>query len=884
MLWTASEIKQQTPAARPEGSGQLRRVARQEGRPVDNVAPTAADYRADAPRRRDSLGKALPFRQAPLDPGTGERLRGAPPGATVDVPLVPGVGFRVLITGRWDDGDGTRIAGRLEGHPAEDRFFLSCYPGGLRGRVELASRNLAYEIEGLGDAGPVVREWLLTDVICATPKPESGGAERGMPPPAIPAARAPRALSSQAPVPELNSRPGATGVLYLDFDGETVSGTYWAGGATIVAAPANLTASQMAEVWERVSRDYEIFDVNVTTSRAVYDAAPGTRRTHCIITSTDTASPGAGGVALFDTFWKNNNAEKICWSFIDYDTKFCAEIVAHEIGHTFNLSHDGRTASGGSAREEYYEGHGSGATGWAPIMGVGYYQNLTQWSRGEYTRANNPEDDIAIIAARIPVLADDHGSTRAVAVAVAGSLVEGMLGARTDADYFGVTLPAGTHSIRLAPVSHGNVDLELTVENASGSVLATANPSELLDATATFTLAGGQAVFLRVDGIGKPTPTTTGYSDYGSLGRYSLTGFGNQQQAPSAPAGLAAQVLSGSVIRLTWTANPAATSYSVYRNGSLLGTATDTSFLDLGGTPSTTYSYAVVAANSYGTSPASASAAATTVAADQFIMDGAPDFAGYRIANPGMTIHAAIRGTKLYIATWSPGDNNSGSGNDHFILISDTLLPSATTAAPWAKLGFMAIPAGKPFLAGESSNTFAGWNNASGPTVFAKAAENWRALEGVIDLASAFGTVPAEIYVAAVAYQTDNATVNPPGSGRLSAQAPAGNGNTDLEPSEFLRIPLRSVVDTRLNGIYDVLAADRAFRPVIAAGAGSPSLMWPSVPERTYEVWTTADLAAGGWTNLTPAGLVAGPAQWSMGYSDGGAAGAGVRFYRVMAR
>lgn len=31
----------------------------------------------------------------------------------------------------------------------------------------------------------------------------------------------------------------------------------------------------------------------------------------------------------------------------------------------------------------------SGANGWAPIMGVGYYQELTQWSKGEYAGANN---------------------------------------------------------------------------------------------------------------------------------------------------------------------------------------------------------------------------------------------------------------------------------------------------------------------------------------------------------------------------------------------------------------------------------------------------------------------------------------------------------------
>ncbi len=88
-----------------------------------------------------------------------------------------------------------------------------------------------------------------------------------------------------------------------------------------------------------------------------------------------------------------------------------AEAVSHEAGHTYNLVHDGRI----SPAEGYYQGHGSGATGWAPIMGVGYYRSLTQWSKGEYTSANNTEDDLAKLASKIPVIADDHGNTVAAA-------------------------------------------------------------------------------------------------------------------------------------------------------------------------------------------------------------------------------------------------------------------------------------------------------------------------------------------------------------------------------------------------------------------------------------------------------------------------------------
>ena len=90
--------------------------------------------------------------------------------------------------------------------------------------------------------------------------------------------------------------------------------------------------------------------------------------------------------------------------------RYIAEAAAHECGHTLGLLHDGTTAG-----TEYYAGHGTGATGWAPIMGNSYYQSLTQWSKGEYNLANNTEDDLAVISAgrRAADRADDYPDTSA---------------------------------------------------------------------------------------------------------------------------------------------------------------------------------------------------------------------------------------------------------------------------------------------------------------------------------------------------------------------------------------------------------------------------------------------------------------------------------------
>jgi hypothetical protein len=102
-------------------------------------------------------------------------------------------------------------------------------------------------------------------------------------------------------------------------------------------------------------------------------------------------------------------AEPTAWVFsagLGDDEASVAETVSHETGHTFSLDHDG-----GIGHLDYYPGHGTGATGWCPIMGDCFSRPLSQWSQGEYPSARNQEDDIAIIAARAPLRPDDVPDT-----------------------------------------------------------------------------------------------------------------------------------------------------------------------------------------------------------------------------------------------------------------------------------------------------------------------------------------------------------------------------------------------------------------------------------------------------------------------------------------
>jgi PKD repeat protein len=335
----------------------------------------------------------------------------------------------------------------------------------------------------------------------------------------------------------LNSRPGAARTIYLDFDGHTTTGTSWNNsyGTNIVTpafstdtdattfSPAERTIIQ--RIWQRVVEDFAPFNVNITTQDPGLEAL---RRS----TSTDTAygvrvciggsssdwfGAGAGGVAYVGSF--TSNVDTPCFVFtsqLSNNEKYIAEATSHEVGHTLGLYHDG--VSGGA---EYYQGH----NGWAPIMGVGYYQNLVQWSKGEYSTPSNTQDDIAVMQNYgAPLLADQVGGTLSTASSLTGTNVNAssVIGLATDTDLFQFTTGAGSISFSAAgSIPDTNVDLQLALYDASGALLTSANPTGL-SSTLSATVNAG-TYYVAVDGVGTGN-ATTGYSDYGSLGAYALSG------------------------------------------------------------------------------------------------------------------------------------------------------------------------------------------------------------------------------------------------------------------------------------------------------------------------------------------------------------------------
>ena len=363
----------------------------------------------------------------------------------------------------------------------------------------------------------------------------------------------------------LHSNPGATKRIFLDFDGHTTTGTNWNIDLVIakIISPAydidNNTSSfsvtelaNIREIWERVSEDYLPFNVDVTTEDPGIEALRNTGGSdtqwgiRAAIGGFNSVLPGLSplttGIASRGSF--SSSIDVPCFIFpkeyTTYSTnsdanKEIANTISHEVGHTLNLVHDGDSS------EAYYRGQGSGETGWAPIMGGGGTSNLTQWSNGGYFDARNwsgnvsspnTQDDLTVITTTngFGYRTDDFGSS----IATASSLnfsnsttisTTGIIEKNTDLDYFRFDLTVGgAATININPAVNGpNLDIQAKLFNASGILLVTSNPITTLNASFSTTLTAG-TYYISIDGVGMGNPLTTGYTDYGSLGFYSITG------------------------------------------------------------------------------------------------------------------------------------------------------------------------------------------------------------------------------------------------------------------------------------------------------------------------------------------------------------------------
>ena len=363
--------------------------------------------------------------------------------------------------------------------------------------------------------------------------------------------------------PVRHSKPGSARTIYLDFNGHIVTGTAWNSGADAQASytctpydrDANTSSFSPAEqagivlIWERVAEAFRAFDVDVTTE----PPAVFTNQTARVLITQERDAKGvrtpvsatASGVAYLNFFGAASFATTYNICFV-YQTTLTdsqiARVAAHELGHQMGLSHDGTSAV------EYYAGHGGGETSWGPIMGSAT-RNVIQWSKGEYFDANNPEDDLAIIAAKLTVRPDDHAGTDAAAtpLIVNGAAVShrGLLETTGDTDTFAFTTAGGPVALQIGALVNPTVlsnrtslDVVAELRDASGTVIARSDPPDSPSASFSTTLPAG-TYLLRVAGTGVATPLAnqpSGYTAYGSIGAFAITGTVPAPAAPLAAA------------------------------------------------------------------------------------------------------------------------------------------------------------------------------------------------------------------------------------------------------------------------------------------------------------------------------------------------------------
>lgn len=367
-------------------------------------------------------------------------------------------------------------------------------------------------------------------------------------------------VSAKAQVPVMSSYPSATAVLFVDFDGQTVDNTAWNYNGPIVCNPSNLDNTKITSIFNRVAEDYRPFNINVTTDSTRYFAAPAAMRMRIIVTTSWEWYGAAGGVSFVGSFtWGDDTPGFVFSGQLGYNVKYISEAISHEAGHTLGLYHQANWDANCVKISDYHYGLGSGEIGWAPIMGVGYYKNLTLWNNGATPSAcNSYQSDLSVITGSngFSYRPDEYASTFAGASNAPFTnnqfTVNGVITQSTDQDMIKFTLPSAGHfTLNAVPYNVGasneasDLDMQVTLYSPSQTMLNVYNPGTLLNSVIDTILNSG-TYYLKIEGKGNVYAP-----NYASLGSYSLQGSFSISTLP-----LRRLELQGSLLndrhKLTW--------------------------------------------------------------------------------------------------------------------------------------------------------------------------------------------------------------------------------------------------------------------------------------------------------------------------------------------
>lgn len=150
----------------------------------------------------------------------------------------------------------------------------------------------------------------------------------------------PKNPHNQPPPPPPPPTTQKIGCIKIDTDGEDVSNTLWS-AETLVCASSGLSDAQIQDAVTRAKNYFSgVQDIlEITTSESVFNTYPVGKRIRVALTTT-TFFGNVGGVAYINSFnWFDDTPCFVFPGLLGYNTKYIADAIAHEAGHTFGCRH-----------------------------------------------------------------------------------------------------------------------------------------------------------------------------------------------------------------------------------------------------------------------------------------------------------------------------------------------------------------------------------------------------------------------------------------------------------------------------------------------------------------------------------------------------------------
>jgi len=364
-----------------------------------------------------------------------------------------------------------------------------------------------------------------------------------------------RQLLSGAPIPELNSNPGAAHTLFLDFDADGVvvpEISLIRPPFDMDGDPATFTedeAATMERIWTFVAEDFAPFDINVTT------VEPDSGKFLRVIIGgmdPDRDDPRSGTTPYDQTHDYNDEDHPYCYVFsaeIGLGPDFAQKVagtVSHEAGHVLYLDHLPDWVIRDGRRWRVGDDYGEGDALRTPIMGDSLATDRVTWWRGldiDRDRQNDiatlgsvlgfraDESNISFAAAQPLVALDDWApdgvfevtGLTAPTVGRYQSLVvgSGIIGNTSDADYFSFNHAGGSLLVQVNTLGKAaNLDARLELYRLVGTrwVLVTTNDPGL---TSAFDGLDAEIRAASLPG-GRYVAVVKSHAGYGDLGHYTI--------------------------------------------------------------------------------------------------------------------------------------------------------------------------------------------------------------------------------------------------------------------------------------------------------------------------------------------------------------------------